>query len=48
MNSINILETKRLKLRQWKDDDFPLFAQMNADPDVMKYYPDVLSEHESD
>jgi len=47
MNCIVKLETKRLKLRQWQACDFPVFAQMNADPEVMKYYPNVLSENES-
>jgi len=41
------LETERLKLRQWKDSDFPIFSEMNADPIVMKYYPNTLSEDES-
>lgn len=41
------LETERLKLRQWKESDLPLFAEMNADPVVMEYYPDTVSEAES-
>jgi len=41
------LETKRLKLRQWKDTDLPIFSEMNADPSVMEYYPSILSEDES-
>ena len=47
MNEIIELETDRLKLRQWKESDFPLFATMNADPVVMEYYPNTLSEDES-
>lgn len=47
MNEIVELETKRLKLRQWKESDLPLFATMNADPVVMEYYPSILSETES-
>ena len=42
------LETNRLKLRQWRESDFQPFAIMNADPDVMKYYPNPLSTSESD
>lgn len=40
-------QTDRLKLRQWKESDLPIFASMNADPQVMKYYPSVLNEEES-
>ena len=42
------LETDRLRLRQWSADDFPLFAQLNADKEVMKYFPNILSRKESD
>ena len=41
------LETERLKLRQWKNSDLPAFSEMNADPIVMKYFPNTLSEDES-
>lgn len=44
---IKILETKRLILRQWKDEDIPAFAAMNQDPEVMKYFPATLSYEES-
>jgi ribosomal-protein-alanine N-acetyltransferase len=47
MNSVIELETNRLKLRQWKASDLPAFSQMNADTEVMRYFPHVLSEHES-
>jgi len=47
MNKVVELRTKRLLLRQWKDDDLPLFSRINADPIVMEYYPDVLNEDES-
>lgn len=47
MVTINSLETKRLKLRQWKKSDYPFFAQMNSSPLVMQYYPSILSELES-
>lgn len=42
------METERLILRQWKDDDLRPYAQLNADPKVMKYFPAVLSKQESD
>lgn len=41
------LETPRLKLRQWQPDDYPAFAAMTADPQVMRYFPAVLSQEES-
>ncbi len=46
--SIPKLETKRLILRQWQPEDFAAFAQMNADAEVMQYFPKVLSNQTSD
>lgn len=34
-------------MRQWKQDDWPIFAKINADPAVMEYFPNPLSESES-
>ncbi|MDN3681311.1 GNAT family N-acetyltransferase [Vibrio tapetis subsp. quintayensis] len=42
------LETERLILRQWKDDDKPGYAKLNADPKVMTYFPALLNQAESD
>lgn len=42
-----MLETKRLILRQWEDEDYPHFARMCASPEVMKYFPATLCESES-
>ena len=47
MKQIRELVTERLILRQWKKSDFPLFAKLNADPDVMEFYPNTLSKSES-
>lgn len=41
------LQTERLYLRQWQASDFAMFAQINADPEVMCYFPKVLSERVS-
>ncbi len=41
------LETDRLKLRQWRSEDYPMFAVMNADPIVMEYFPALLTVEES-
>lgn len=43
-----IVETKRLFLRQWRDDDRPVFRAMNADPQVMAHFPGTLSSRQSD
>lgn len=45
---ISGLETERLLLRHWSQDDYPAFARINADPVVMKYYPSMLTRAESD
>ena len=45
---MNALQTERLYLRQWQASDFAIFAQINADPEVMRYFPKVLSNELSD
>lgn len=45
---MTILKTKRLILRPWKEEDLEPFAQLNADPRVMEYFPATLSRQESD
>ncbi len=45
---INVIETERLYLRQWQASDFAVFAEINADPEVMKYFPKLLSPKVSD
>jgi RimJ/RimL family protein N-acetyltransferase len=42
------LDTERLILRQWRDEDYATFAGINADPRVMRYFPQTLSRSESD
>ena len=46
--NVQTLETKRLYLRQWQPSDFGIFAEMNADPEVMRYFPKLLSATVSD
>jgi len=43
-----ILDTPRLRLRQWRDDDLAPFARMNADPRVMAHFPTLLDAPTSD
>lgn len=42
-----ILETPRLILRRWTQADFAPFVQMNADPEVMRYFPNTLTAGET-
>jgi RimJ/RimL family protein N-acetyltransferase len=42
-----MIETARLLLRRWRVDDLPAFAEMNADPRVMVYFPRSLEPAES-
>lgn len=42
------LTTPRLILRQWEPQDLPEFAALNADPEVMRYFPSTLDRHASD
>ncbi len=42
------LETSRLRLRPWRDEDFAPFAALNADPQVMAHFPATLDRVESD
>lgn len=47
---IQIIEprTERLQLRQWAPSDRGPFAAMSSDPQVMEYFPRILSRAESD
>jgi ribosomal-protein-alanine N-acetyltransferase len=42
------LRTPRLLLRRWRDADRAPFAEMNADPVVMEFFPRTLTRDESD
>jgi len=42
------LQTSRLLLRRWTDEDLPAFARLNADPQVMEHFPKQLDRSESD
>lgn len=41
------LETPRLILRQWIASDYKPYAQLNADKEVMEFFPAILSNDES-
>mgnify|MGYP000856120950 CR=1 FL=1 len=44
----HIIETDRLYLRQWQASDFAIFAEINANPEVMAYFPKLLPKSVSD
>jgi RimJ/RimL family protein N-acetyltransferase len=41
-------ETARLRLREWRETDRAPFAEMNADPEVMRYFPSTLTVEQTD
>jgi RimJ/RimL family protein N-acetyltransferase len=42
------IRTARLLLRRWRDEDHEPFAALNADSEVMRYFPALLDRVESD
>lgn len=42
------LQTDRLLLRSWRDEDLPAFAALNGDAEVMEFMPKRLDRAESD
>jgi ribosomal-protein-alanine N-acetyltransferase len=43
-----MIETPRLILRPWRASDLAPFAEQNADPVVMRFFPRTLTREESD
>jgi RimJ/RimL family protein N-acetyltransferase len=48
MSAIATVCTPRLRLRPWRDEDLTPFAELNADPRVMEFFPKTLDRGESD
>jgi RimJ/RimL family protein N-acetyltransferase len=48
MGAISELSTPRLTLRGWREADREPFGELNADPEVMEYFPRALTRGESD
>ena len=42
------IRTERLLMRRWRESDRGPFAAMNADPEVMRYFPETLDRAASD
>jgi RimJ/RimL family protein N-acetyltransferase len=47
MNKV-FIETDRLILRAWKEEDLLPFSQLNADPQVMEHFPKLMSLSETE
>jgi RimJ/RimL family protein N-acetyltransferase len=48
MGSFDSIETARLLMRRWLPSDREPFAELNADPQTLVYFPATLSRPESD
>lgn len=48
MTDLIEFETNRLRLRQWRTEDLEPFADLNADPRVMEFFPALLDRVTSD
>jgi RimJ/RimL family protein N-acetyltransferase len=48
MSDLITFDTVRLHLRQWRASDREPFAQLNADPRVMEFFPNLLDRAASD
>ncbi|HEX2525196.1 MAG TPA: GNAT family N-acetyltransferase [Geminicoccus sp.] len=48
MSEATSLRTKRLVMRPWREADRRGFRMLNADPEVMRYFPRPLSAERSD
>lgn len=42
------IETPRLILRDWKEEDLRHFRELNSDERVMRYFPGTLSQQQTD
>ena len=48
MRRFEVVRTERLVMRRWRGEDREPFAAMNADPEVMRYFPAPLGRAASD
>jgi len=47
MRKVESLTTQRLLLRRWQESDIAPFAALNADPEVMRYFPSPVDEQQT-
>jgi RimJ/RimL family protein N-acetyltransferase len=45
---VPVIETERLTLREWREDDREPFAALNGDVRVMEHFPGLISREDSD
>lgn len=45
---VSIIETPRLQLRHWRDDDVEAWVEMNLDPRVMEFFPTAYPRERSE
>lgn len=43
-----VIQGPRIRLRPWREEDREALAAMNADPEVMRHFPEPLSREQSD
>src|SRR5882672_10771898 len=48
MQRFDSITTCRLILRRWRDEDRAPFAELNADPGTLVFFPSTLTRQESD
>lgn len=48
MTRYDELSTERLRMRRWRDSDRAPFAAMNADPQVMRHFPSLMTAEATD
>ncbi|MDO4888724.1 MAG: GNAT family N-acetyltransferase [Actinomycetaceae bacterium] len=41
------INTDRLRLRSWREEDLPIWAEMNANPEVRRYFPGTQTPEQS-
>jgi RimJ/RimL family protein N-acetyltransferase len=48
VESLKEIRMEHIFLRQWRDSDLDPYADMNCDPEVMQYFPALMSREQSE
>lgn len=48
LRRFDTITTDRLLMRRWRDSDREPFAELNGDPDTLRFFPSTLTRAESD